>query len=53
MTMPVATPMAKLTAKIFVQNFVIRWYAPSPVRRYMASMRTMSAPRPIDSGGNR
>src|SRR5439155_15117308 len=52
-TMPVATPMAKLSAKSFVQNFAASSYRRSPVLRYCASNDTNSPPKPMVIGGNR
>ena len=51
MTMPVATPMPKVSAKILVQKRASVWYCWSPVRRYKPSSTTITKPRPMLSGG--
>ena len=53
MTIPVATPMAKFTAKIFVQNFAAASYSGSFVRRYCPSRYTITTDNPMVRGGNR
>ena len=51
MTMPVATPMAKFSAKTFVQNFAATSYNGSRVRRYIPSRYTSTMPMPMVNGG--
>ena len=48
--MPVTTPKAKLTRKIFPQNFAIFWYTSSPVLTYLVSIQAMSSESPNVSG---
>jgi hypothetical protein len=47
--MPVTTPTAKFTPKIRIQNRAASSQRPSPVRRPIAFMTTMSSARPIVS----
>jgi len=53
MTMPVATPMAKVTANSEVQKRAAASKMGSRVRRYTASRQTSTTPIPMVSGGNR
>ena len=52
-TMPVATPNAKTSAKIFVQKSASARQTGSFVFRAKPCATTRKTPRPIDSGGNR
>ena len=49
---PVATPIAKLTAKSFIQNFVVRFQNSSPVITYRVSIKAIRKPRPRVRGTN-
>jgi len=51
--MPVTTPTAKLTPKMRIQNRAASFHRPSPVRKPIVFMTTMSSARPIVSCGNR
>ena len=53
MTMPVATPMAKVSANTFVQKRAIWWYSGFFVASHSPSMITSSTPSPMLSGGKR
>ena len=53
MTIPVATPRAKLRAKILVQNFWACRYSGSPVPTNRKPSHISTTPRPMVSGGNR
>ena len=51
MTMPLATPIEKISAKMRTQNFVISRCSGFLVRSHTPSMMTRISPRPMDSGG--
>ncbi|MEI9897499.1 MAG: hypothetical protein WDN28_27495 [Chthoniobacter sp.] len=51
MTIPVATPMAKVSAKIRVQKRAIWWKRGLPVRSQEASTATRITPSPMLRGG--
>jgi hypothetical protein len=53
MTIPEATPRAKLTAKILVQKRAMDSYRGSRVRKKRHSMATISTPNPMVRGGKR
>jgi len=53
MTIPVATPTAKMTPKIRVQNRAILWYSGFRVFSQRADMITRFRPSPMVRGGKR
>ena len=50
-TIPVATPMAKVSAKMRVQNRAMLWKSGFPVLSHIASIITRIMPKPMLNGG--